>query len=455
MKQALTLLVVSLSCQAALAQHIAVAPFTGSNGAASRNQIVSTLCEAATCVSQSKVLSNGKPDWKKLGKEKVDYLVQGKVGDEGVELSVLTKPSAVKFKKVFPLDGSELTPRNLQAATSALLKAMGIDEKTSTTVPDPTPVEKPREREPTPVAETPPARETPREREAPPPEPPAETSRRSSKPPPREEAETTASDRDGSDRESTREEGSERTAPILVAELSLAPFHREFGYSDLETPNLVPYIAPFAFGIRAGAEFYPVAIAKPDSAVAGLGLELSLWTALGLQSRKTGLPNVAYPTALNAIDVAVRFRWLASDALGLTVAPIFGFRSTNFSTGKASDGTIIDGLPGISYASLRLGLKGEVPFLDGRMNAMLRFAILPTLGLGEIGAAGFFKSAGAFGIDFGAGAGFVVWGGLEARLEFWLTRFGLGFTVDPTDVYRAKGASDLMLGFNAGARYTF
>ena len=116
---ALPCLLALLAAPSAFAQRIAIVPFTGPGASGVRNQVVSALCDQAECVAEKKVTgATGKPDWKKAKKEKVKFLVVGKVTSKGkkksVELQVEAKAGAPKFKKSWPLDeGGELSDKNL------------------------------------------------------------------------------------------------------------------------------------------------------------------------------------------------------------------------------------------------------------------------------------------------------------------------------------------------------
>ena len=113
MRFTLLCLLVGLAAPEAFAQRIAIAPFTGPGANALRNQVVSALCDQAECVSEKKVTAGGKPDWKKAKKEKVKFIVTGKVTAKGkkktVDLEVMQKAGPAKFKKSWPLEGAELS----------------------------------------------------------------------------------------------------------------------------------------------------------------------------------------------------------------------------------------------------------------------------------------------------------------------------------------------------------
>ena len=51
--------------------------------------------------------------------------------------------------------------------------------------------------------------------------------------------------------------------------------------------------------------------------------------------------------------------------------------------------------------------------------------------------------------------GYRIVGPLSVRVAFDFVRYGLGFSPDPMDTYRAGGAVDMYLGGNVGVRLTF
>src|SRR5688500_9571210 len=101
MRFAIPCVIAVLFAPHAFAQKIAIDfPFTGPGATAVRNQIVSELCGRGECVSPIKVTTKGKIDWKKVKKEKVKFVVEGKVVAKGkkrtIELMVFAKAGVGK-----------------------------------------------------------------------------------------------------------------------------------------------------------------------------------------------------------------------------------------------------------------------------------------------------------------------------------------------------------------------
>ena len=418
----------------ASASKISIGPFAGPSASPVRSQVVSALCDAAECVSETKVFKGAKPDWKKAKKEKVDFVITGKITAKGkkksVELQVLKSGGAVKLKKVLPIEGGAIVDSALSNATEALLDAVGA-----------TPAAKP------PPEETkPPPEETkpPPEEKKPPPEekkPPPEEK----KPPPREEEPPD---------EAPKATGKIKPA-IFVGQLTLDILSRSFSYSNVKTANLRSYSAGFILAPDPHIELYPIAFVS-DGIASGLGIEAGYQTAVGLKSKRTG-NDVTYPTSMNRLDVGLRFRFrpLADADAGVTA--LVGYRSQSFSVGTGSDGSSLDGLPPIGYSAMRLGLAGDLPFGTTGLLAFADFTVLPVLSSGAIISSAYFTKGSALGIDAQIGVGFKLppLPALQIRAAFDFARYGLSFKSAATDTYQADGAADLYIGGEIGLRYTY
>ncbi len=431
----LVLLTVALLAEPAFATSIAIGPFTGPSASSVRSQVVSALCEAAECVSEKKVFKGAKPDWKKAKKEKVEYVVTGKVAAKGkkktVTVEVLRAGGKVKLKKVLPVEGGAIVDSALSNATEAMLDAMGATPKS--------PKPPPEEKKPPPEETKPPPEET-----KPPPEetkpPPEET-----KPPPEEEKH---------EEEPVHHHYGPKP-PVFAAQLTLDIISRSFSYSNVKTANLRSYSAGFILAPDPHIEVYPLALLS-DGFISGLGLEFGYQIALGLKSKRTG-SDVTYPTSMSRLDVGLRFRFRPIDGADAGVTPFVGYRIQSFSVGKGSDGSSLDGLPGVNYAAVRAGIAGDVPFGDSGVLAFADFAVLPVLSTGQIVSPAYFSKGSALGIDAQIGLGFKLppVPSLQIRAAFDFARYGLSFKSAATDTYQADGAADLYLGGEVGVRFTY
>jgi hypothetical protein len=439
MRFALPCFLVAMAASPAFAQKIAVAPFSGPGAAATRAQLVSAICDQAECVSEKKVTTGGKPDWKKGKKEKLQYFVVGKVVAKGkkktLELQVQNKPGGAKWKKSFPLERELLSDKNLAAASEAIGKALGKKEEAA---------EPPEEKAPAPEE-----KKAAVEERKPPPEEKAEVEeppRRANTTPPL--VETTP------EPEPSPEPPTKQTRrPVIALELGFDVSSKSFSYSGVQTPNLRSYRAPFIAMPDLKAELYPLALATQGFG-AGLGIEGGFALAVGLKSRRTGT-DVSYPTSITKLDLGLKFQIRPVANSDAYVAPFVGFRTHSFSVGPGSDNSTLDGLPAVSYTALKFGLSGELPFSNTGLLLYGRFAVMPVMSLPTIVSKDYFPSGSALGIDGGLGLGFKIISALQIRVGFDFTRYGLNFKYAPTDTYIADGAVDQYIGGNAALRFTY
>lgn len=443
-----------LLAPAAFAEKISIAPFKGPGASTVRDQLANNLCSSNACVDPKKVTKGGKPDFAKGKKEKVDYFVTGTVKAKGakktLDLQVVTKPGAAKLKKSFTYTGNSLPDKTLDQALGALTKAMGLEEKKEEEAPPPPKKEEPKE-EPKKEEE-----ETKKEEEAPPEEPPKRGKRvkdpEQPPPPPKEEdrkVETPPDEDAPAPRKPVKD-------PFVAIEVGVDLFSRNFSYNAPETNNLRSYSAGLIVAPTIRAEFYPLALFMKGF-LTGIGVDGSFAYAVGLKSRRSGT-DVTWPTTLQHFDFSLRFRIRPIESLDAAIIPFVGYANRSFSVGTGTDGSTLDGLPNVSYTSIRPGIAGELPFSDSGFLIFAKFAVHIVLSSGQIispAADGFFKRGSNFGIEGQLGAGYRIFGPLSIRLAFDFIRYGLGFQPDPMDTYRAGGAVDTYLGGNLGVRLTF
>ncbi len=427
------------------ASRVVVLPFAGPSAAVSHQQIAIAVCDAATCLPQAKAGKSPKPDWKKLKKEKVDYAVTGSVGKVkkklALDLSVWKGPGKPKLKKSFALDAKgRLSDTSLESATQVVLKALGVSAE---------------RKEPEPVAKAEPPPPDPAAAPEPPPEPTPARREPERAPEPARAEPTPGAEAPAAEVAQPAEEprrSRRKDTPLFVLEAGPDLYTRKFEYTGLASKNLRTYSAPLIAAPRIHAELYPLA-ALTKGVAAGLGLDVGYAFAVGLQSQRQDSPK--FPTKATRLDLGLKLRIRPVAGSEGAIVPAFGYRSASFAVSPAADGTVLDGLPGISYSALMVGLGGEVPVADNKLVVFARFAYLPVLSSGEIISATYFQKGSASGIEAALGAGFKVGSGVELRLTGQLTRYGLTFESQPTDSYLATGASDLNIGGNVSVRYTY
>jgi hypothetical protein len=420
---------------AASAERICVVPFTGPGGPSVRNQLISTLCDAADCVAPAKAVTANKPDWKKAKQQSISYFVTGFIAKKGkastLTLQVLQKSGGKpRFAKSFALENGELSTHTVAAATSALRDAFAAQtgdpapdkppaaERTST--PAPKPVE--------PVASKPP------EGAAEPAKPAEETHPTgTSEGPPAEPPPT-------------------RRQPFIAAELGASPLSRSYSYVAATTSNLRKYDV-FTTAAMARIELYPLALTS-TGLIGGLGVEGQFSIATWIKSAVNNSPG-SYPTAMMKLDAGLLWKIRPSSTFDLAFYPIVGIRLHRFTVNAAADGSRLDGLPNLNYFGVRAGLGIDVPLANNLLVIFARVVAIPVFSSGEVISAAYFKAGSNFGLEGNAGLGIRIVTHVSVRLAFDFTRYSLTFKTDSTDVHIAAGAVDQYLGGTASVRFEY
>ncbi|MFL5320456.1 MAG: hypothetical protein ACJ790_12420 [Myxococcaceae bacterium] len=436
----LLLFVALLPGLAFAAPSISVMPFTGKKASVARDELVGKLCDDVECVPQAKASKGGKPDFAKGKKLKLTHFVTGKVVGKKLEITVQTTAKKSKLKKAYPITaGGKFSGGALDSAVADVRGAIGA----------------PKKKKEEPVAEeTPPVEEKkpPEEEKKPPVEEHAEKKKKEEpveekkKEEPREETAREEKKEEPPEEKPTHYRG---RPPLVIVQLGTDFGLRVFSYSNVQTSNLRAYSAYFIFMPRLHGELYPLARLM-HGIPSGLGLEADYSFAIGLQSSPTGGPS--YPTNLTRFDFAARLRMTPTDG-PLVVNPFIGYRTETFSTKPAADGSRLTGLADIGYSALRIGATVEQPLMDDQAAVYGELALLPVLGTGAL--KDYFPKAGGFGFEVGVGGAYTLVQKLQLRAGYTLTYYRLGFTVAPTDTYRAGGASDLYGALTLALRYTY
>lgn len=420
MTSRLALALLVLSSSLASAQRVSFPPFTGKNGPAVRNQLVSTVCDTLDCVPASQTTTRNKPDWKKARKASVQSFITGNVTRSGLELAIVRAPGKVKSKKTFPLDkAGTLSAKNLQAA----MEMLGVTLETATDNDTP-PIE---------PAPKPTAKATPVERDDEPPPAPVKVTKPQEPPP-------------------EKKDEPDDKPKFLVLEAGVDIVNRSLGYSQVATGNLREYNFAAYAAVKLGAEFYPLALAGRDDLLSGLGVEVNVSFAPWLQSE---LRSVAekFPTSAFRLDGGVRWNIVPVKSFPFAVTPYVGVRNQSFTVSPLADGRRLDGLPNVSFLGLRAGLGVEVPIV--KIFAVFgRFGVVPTFSSGEIISPSFFTDGSTFGIEANAGVALRI-AIVELRASFDFSNWGMTFVTQPTDRYVAAGANDRYLGGNVALRLNF
>lgn len=428
---------------------VVVMPFTGAKAKVARDQLSTSLCAEHTCLPAKRISKGTRPDYAKARKDDVNLVITARVSGPAKKRVLAVQVFDAKGKRVYRENyelakNGRLTDAALEKATGRLNAAAArfspeepaqppakLEQTSPAVVEAPTPVrEEPARVEPKPE----PTRQQPRA-EAPR-QPVVE---RTERPQPREEAAPRETGPGGAKR------------PMLVLELGGDFIRRDYAYSDLRVPNLRSYqTQPVMFAPRARVELYPLA-RMSDGLLGGLGLEADYLMAVALES--TDENDRAYPTTANRLDAGVRLNFHPLGPGRLMVAPILGYRMSNFEVGAASDGERLSGLPTLSYRAARAGAVAEYSF--GMVTPFLRAEYVHLLSLGELGEAPYFADNSGRAFEASAGVGVRVHRLLEVRAGGHYTQYSLSFTPASGGTYSASGATDNYFGGTLAARFSY
>jgi hypothetical protein len=237
--------------------------------------------------------------------------------------------------------------------------------------------------------------------------------------------------------------------PWVVVQAGTDVLTRQFSYSDLQIANLRGFRALAIVMPSVQLQLRP--FAGGNAWLSRLQLEGGLATSVGLRASISSR-DVTWPASVLRADGGLRVDLLAPAGTGPGLALVAGYRLQSFTSGKAKDGTLLEGLAGTGYSALRAGAAGSYRF--GAVTALAELAALPLLGTGELQATYFPRTTG-FGLEGMAGLDVALLPWLSLRLAGQATWFGTTFTTAETDPYIARGASDLYAGATAALRAAF
>lgn len=427
-----TLIAAVLAAAPGRAPRAAVGTFTGPGGAAVRRQLVEPICASLRCVSPKAALSRGKPDWKKARRERVGFVLTGRIpsSKKALVLSILGGPGKPVLQRSYRLQKGKLSPEALAEAVRDVLEVTGAapEPEPAAEAPAPPP-------EPAPLAELMPPEPSPEPSPEPPPAP---------APAPREPEPEPATDIVARSEEAPPP----REVRRLEVELGTALVGRQFEYSGVETSNLRWYSADLIVSPRLEVELFPLAFIGGGPA-AKLGLEASFASAVGHRSQRNN--GVSYPTSMTQLEATAKYLLALGESASLS--PLVGYRRASFSVGGGDDGSTLDGLPGIAYSTAVAGLGAEVTWAGGSVVTFGELSYLAVLSSGEIVSPAYFPRGAARGLEGRLGIGVRVLPSLELRASGQLTRYGFTFQSQPEDTYVAGGATDQYLGGTVGIRY--
>jgi hypothetical protein len=420
--------------QAVAAQKLAITPLGGDKGHAVERQLSSALCKRLTCAPHTKVMKGAKPDFARAKKAGINALLIGHIAGGHAEVTVVfpDQPKIPVFSQTYAVVRGKLSKNDLLALTEGVVGALGG-------APVPPPPAAPEPAAPTPpIAPEPVAEKTP-----PAPEP--------ATPLPEERAAPSSRETGSQSTEVVVEEHPIRPAaknwPIIQADVGLDIVGRSFDYNNLTQGNALRYSAPGIFSPRLDLELCPMA--HSISGFAGRwGISADGTYAVGLQSQLGTAP--AHPTSLSRFDGGLL--WWLGNPTGLSFAPEAGYRLLSFSTSAAKDGSVLTGLPNVTYGALRF--SGALRFAASeKIRIDLRLSGMPVLGAADLIGPNYFTKGSGLGLEGEAGVRILIAKQVGIGIFGEYTRYSFSF--NSTGAYQANGATDQYYGGRAAATFVY
>jgi len=242
-----------------------------------------------------------------------------------------------------------------------------------------------------------------------------------------------------------RQRGQVNTA-IVVANVAFEIGGRRFDYKDALSPNTSSY---GVFGVpvpSVGIEVYPAA-GTTIPIVRDLGLTMRFAHAFGISSVTDDGTSVS--TGWTRIGGGLRARFHPGSPTGPMIGVSGGIDYLQFNFDAS--GAITDSLPAVTYASLRAGIDGRIPFW--KMALLLDVGYDGPLSAGPVYDR--FRDSSVGGVDLGVGLALVLGSGFELRMRGHYTRYFYKFHPVLGDAYVAGGALDEFLGVGLGVAYAY
>ncbi len=286
---------------------------------------------------------------------------------------------------------------------------------------------------------------------APPPPPPP--------PPPEKTAEELEREREAEEAKKRAFKPNVPGAELVAARAGFQDGFRWFDYSNAVTSNTRPYKIGGPAGLGVGLDVYPGA--TTDIVVLrDIGLFVEYGQYFGVRSEtKADGPTAArgFSGTWNRLDTGLRYRFRIGDRqrpFVIALAGGYGFQNFVFTPDDDYSAQIIDQIASVKYRYLRAGVEARLP--------VAFVAFLPSFSyLGPLAPAGDtvyarFSGASVKAIEVGLDVAFVLPLGFEIRAPgVAYTRYFASFDAQPTDAYRADGATDQYLALRGALVYRY
>lgn len=242
-------------------------------------------------------------------------------------------------------------------------------------------------------------------------------------------------------------------AQLAVVQLGTDFSAHRINYSDPGVEGLLDYRASMVLTPALHVELYPLNPFQ-SGPLSELAVQVDYATSVGSKVRAVTEEGRLHSTRMSRWGVGAKFRMKANPGVALSLEPSLGFRSMSFSVRTASDGAVLEALPGLRYHALHAGLGLEIPRALG-LAFFMSASYLHALPGARLGGQGSLSVESKGGVEVMAGMGFWLGPQTQLRLAGHYTRAVFAFEPEPGQALLAGGASDKRSGMTAALRWGY
>jgi hypothetical protein len=229
--------------------------------------------------------------------------------------------------------------------------------------------------------------------------------------------------------------------PALRMGLGFRGFGRSLSWAGDPEQALARYALAFAPAVALNATWYPAAHFT-SGIVSNIGLSFVGDVGVGISSKQD---TSRYGTRADRFRISGAFRQPFGSVFSLEAVAGVALQRYSIDPVAANDGTPRPNIPSVSYVGPRAGVGVRLAKLGPiEVDAMGGFVILTSTG--ELGTEAYFRRAGGFGVDAGAGVALQLLDNLQLRASLDWTRYFLSLRPEEGARFVAPSASDQYVG---------
>jgi hypothetical protein len=247
---------------------------------------------------------------------------------------------------------------------------------------------------------------------------------------------------------STEAPGPKSPLPALRVGLGFRGFNRALTWSGDPDQALARYTLGFAPAVAFDVNWYPGAHVTAG-VLANIGVAFQGDVGVGISSRQDAS---RFGTRAQRYRISGAFRVPLGSVVSLEALAGFSTQSFSIDAVAANDGSPRPNIPSVTFNGPRAALGGRFgAFGPVSIDLQVGFTFLAFLG--ELGSEAYFRRAGGFGLDAGAGVAIELVPNIQARAGFDFTRYFLSLRPEDGARFTAPSAADQYLGVNVALQW--